>query len=176
MNDQEPNGIAPEETAPEEAAAEEETIGAVGPSTEQQLDELNQRLLRVSADYQNFVKRSQANLQVSLDQQLMGLARDLVTVMDHFDRALEVDPESTSADDLLSGVKSIHGELIKTLAKYGIERVDVEPGDVFDPNLHQALMRTAHDDIESNHVVQQFQPGYALKDKTIRPAGVSVAE
>ena len=177
MNQEEKdNPLMPDADPDVELEQEAQAPSEASPSEDEQLDELNQRLLRVSADYQNYVKRSQTNLQVSLDQQLMGLARELVTVLDHFDRAVEVDPETVNASDLLDGVLSIRDELMRSLNRYGVERLDVAPGQAFDPNQHEAMMRTASDEIESSHVVAQFQPGYTLKDKTIRPAGVSVAE
>ena len=137
---------------------------------------IEQRLLRVSADYQNYVKRSQQNERSALDQQLMSLARDLVVVMDHFDRAVEVDPEQVSAQSVLDGVRIVHDELLRTLSKYGIERLEAVVGEPFDPNRHEAMMRSAVEGLEPNQVAVQLQPGYALRDKTIRPAGVSVSE
>jgi hypothetical protein len=56
------------------------------------------------------------------------------------------------------------------------EQVEVTPGEPFDPNRHEALMRTPHEQVASDHVVQQLQPGYRLGEKTLRPAQVSVAE
>lgn len=141
-----------------------------------QLDEVNNRLLRVSADYQNYIKRSQQNTQTALEQQIMSVAKDLVTVLDHFDRALQVDEEKISAKDLLTGINMVHEELLRTLGKFGIQRIEANAGDAFDPNQHEAMMHQAAEDIESNHIIMQLQPGYALNDKTVRPAGVSVAE
>jgi len=75
----------------------EQDAGSAKPATDQQADleaelaQLNERLLRVSADYQNYVRRSQQNVTDARDQQLMQVARALVTVLDHFDRAIEVD-------------------------------------------------------------------------------------
>jgi molecular chaperone GrpE len=145
-------------------------------AVQQEIDDLKNRLLRVSADYQNFVKRSQTNLQNSLDSQLMSVARDLVMVMDHFDRALDVDPKKVKTQDLLKGVQSIRDELLRALGKHGIERVDAQRGDEFDPNRHEAMMRVSEQDLDTNQIATQFQPGYRLGEKVIRPAGVTVAE
>jgi molecular chaperone GrpE len=143
---------------------------------QKQIIQLQDRLLRVTADYQNYVRRSQQNITTSLEQQLIGIARELVTVLDHFDRAVEVDPQATSTEDLLAGVTIVRDELMRALGRYDIERIDVKKGDPFDPNRHEAMMRQPLEDVESGHIASQFQAGYALKDKTIRPAGVSVAE
>jgi len=141
-----------------------------------QRDELHERLLRVSADYQNYVKRAQANLLVNLDQQLMEIARELVTVLDHFDHALEVNPQNTPTQSLLDGVVIVRDELIRTLQRYGLEKIEVTPGDEFDPTRHEALIHQQAEGIQSNHIASQLQPGYTIKGKTIRPAKVSVAQ
>lgn len=139
-------------------------------------DDLEQRLLRVSADYQNFARRAAQNVESAAQQKLMDIARGLVTVLDHFDRALEADTDKTNPVDLLNGVTIVKNELLSTLSRFGIERLDVGAGDEFDPNKHEALMRQPSEDIESNHVTMQLQPGYTLGEKIVRPAQVGVAE
>jgi len=138
-------------------------------------DELESRLLRVSADYQNFVRRAQQNAESAVEQKLVDIARGLVTVLDHFDRALDIDTQGEPAG-LLQGVTMVRDELLATLKRFGIERVDVEPGEEFDPNRHEALMRQPSDEVQSNHITMQMQPGYVLGEKVIRPAQVGVAE
>ncbi len=137
---------------------------------------LNEKLLRAAADYQNLARRSELNVQAAREQALMDVARSLVSVLDHLDRALGVDPKATPASAIVDGVTMVRDELLRSLKQFGIERVEAEPGEDFDPNRHQAMMRQASDDFESNKVVQQFHPGYMLKNKTVRPAAVSVAE
>lgn len=139
-------------------------------------DDLEQRLMRVSADYQNFARRAHQNVESAAQQKLMDVARALVTVLDHFDRALDADAQKVSAKDLLGGVTIVKNELLSTLNRFGIQRLEVSPGDEFDPNKHEALMRQPSEDIASNHVTMQLQPGYTLGEKIVRPAQVSVAE
>ena len=154
---------AAEQTSPMEALQREK-------------EELHQRLLRVSADYQNYVRRSQSEATKAKEQQLIGMARELVTVLDHFDHALEVDAQKTSTEALMKGVAMVRDELMRTLARFGVERIDAQVGEAFDPNRHEAMMRQPSDEVESNHVAAQLQPGYAIENKTIRPAKVAVAE
>ncbi len=142
---------------------------------QQERDELEQRLMRIAADYENYKKRALRNVTEAEEQALISVGRGLVTVMDHFDRALDVDEAKANTKDVLAGLKIVHDELLAALARFGITRVNAEPGTPFDPNRHEALMRTAAQGIEPDHVVQQFQPGYAINDKTLRPAQVSVA-
>ncbi|MEM1212894.1 MAG: nucleotide exchange factor GrpE [Planctomycetota bacterium] len=169
-----------EELSPDEFA---EAAESVGPEADDPLatlrserDDFEQKYLRVSADYQNYVRRANQNVAAASEQRLMSVARGLVSAMDHFDLALQVDPEKTNATDLLQGVTSIRDELLKALAGVGIERLEVQPGDEFDPVKHEALMRQPGTDVESGRVVMQMQPGYLVGDKIVRPAQVSVAE
>lgn len=157
-----------------EHEAESEEMGLLA-RLQAERDELESKLLRVSADYQNFARRAQQNVNTAVEQKLMDIARGLVTVMDHFDRALDVEATGEAAG-VLQGVTMVHNELLATLNRFGIERVDVEPGTEFDPNRHEALMRQPSDEIESNHITLQMQPGYVLGDKVVRPAQVGVAE
>ncbi len=151
-------------------------VDAPAGSVEQERDDLQDRLLRVTADYQNFVRRSRQNTTDALDQQLMELTRSLITVLDHFDRALETDAEAVTANSVLEGVQMVRDELLKSLERFGVRRMNVGRGDEFDPNQHEALMRQPVDDLEPNHVASQLQPGYTLGEKTVRPAQVTVAE
>ncbi len=145
-------------------------------SLQKELGQVNARLLRVSADYQNYVRRSHQNVANARDEQMIGVAKALVTVLDQFDRAIEVNCDETTTMSLLEGVKIVRDELLHTLERFGVERLEVKSGEEFDPTRHEALMRQTAEDVDANHVVAQLQPGYLLGDKTIRPAQVSVSE
>jgi len=160
------------EAAENEAETEEQGVLS---RLQAERDELESKLLRVSADYQNFARRAQQNVDSAVEQKLVDMARSLVTVLDHFDRALE-GQDKDKAEGVLRGVFMVHEELLATLNRFGIERLDVAPGTEFDPNQHEALMRQPSDEVESNHVTMQMQPGYVLGEKVIRPAQVGVAE
>ncbi len=170
----------PDLEAPSDAQADEDGVVAeeVDPLTAMQgeRDAMEDKLKRMVADYQNFARRAEQNLTTARQQQLLEVAKQLVTVLDHFDSALGVDPETTSTQDLLKGVGMVYDELMRSLTAFGVRRLDVEAGEPFDPNQHEALMRQADTDIEPNHITAQLQPGYLLGDLTIRPAKVSIAE
>lgn len=163
-----------DDAAEQEQAQEAQELDPLA-QMQAQRDELESRLLRVSADYQNFVRRAQQNTNAAVEQKLIDMARSLVTVMDHFDRALEGQSKD-EATGVLQGVMMVHDELLSTLNRFGIERLDVQPGEEFDPNRHEALMRQPSETIESNHITMQMQPGYVLGNKIIRPAQVGVAQ
>lgn len=145
-------------------------------SLQAQRDELESRLVRVSADYQNYVRRSQKNIVAACDEQLMRLAKSLLTPLDQFDQALAVDPEHVTPQSILQGVQIVRDELMKVLEQYGVKRLDAQPGEEFDPVHHEAVQRLPMDDLQSGSVAQQLQPGYTLGDKTLRPAKVVVVE
>ncbi|MEQ9461760.1 MAG: nucleotide exchange factor GrpE [Phycisphaeraceae bacterium] len=138
-------------------------------------DEFESKFLRAAADYQNYARRAGLNADAAREQAVFDTAKKLVSVMDAFDRALAIDPEKTTITDLLAGVSLVREEFLKTLNSLGVERIEAQPGEPFDPARHEALMRANSDDYEPNHVVQQFQPGYAARGKTVRGAQVSVS-
>lgn len=142
----------------------------------EQCAQMESKYLRAAADLQNYAKRTGQNIADARQQQLMDVARALVVVLDHFDHALEVDPDSTSADALLKGVRIVRDELLGSLERFGVKRFEVKQGEQFDPNRHEAMMRQAVEGLEPDRVAAQLQPGYMLDEKTLRPAKVSVTE
>ena len=139
-------------------------------------DELQQKVLRMSADYQNYVRRSEQNVGKARDEMVMTVARSVVGVLDHFDRALEIETNTATVDSLMQGMQLVRDELLKSLETFGVRRLEARQGDEFDPNRHEALMRTSVEGMDANCIAQQLQPGYLLGDKTIRPAQVAVTE
>ncbi len=142
----------------------------------QQNAELQSKLLRAHADYQNFARRSQMNVMAAKDQQTGEMARDLLPALDQFDIALSVDPAKATAKSLLDGINMVRDELMRSLGKHGITRITAKKGDEFDPTRHEAMMRQKADGVVTNHIVAQLQPGYMLGQRTLRPVKVSVAE
>lgn len=141
-----------------------------------EVEELKARLQRLSADYQNYVMRSNQQAAIARDGAITDMARAMLTVLDHLDHALQVEVESADARTVLDGVKIVQSSLVGSLSQFGIERVDAKVGDAFDPDIHEALMRQSVEGIEPNHITMQMQPGYVRDGKTIRPAKVAVAE
>ena len=139
-------------------------------------DELESRLLRVSADYQNFVRRTQQNTKDACEQQLFQLAKALLMPLDHLDHAMALDLEKAASDSFVKGVQIVRDELTKVLDQFGIKRLKVRAGDEFDPVCHEAVQRMAVEGLASGVVAEQVQSGYVLGDKTLRPAKVVVAQ
>lgn len=141
-----------------------------------QRDELQDRLLRVSADYQNFVRRSHQGTEDACRHQMMQTLKALLTPLDYFDHALAVDLEKTTPQGLLQGVEIVRDEFLKTLEQFGMKRIQVTAGEPFDPTRHEALARQPVEGLEPDYVAEQLQPGYTLGEIVLRPAKVVVTQ
>ncbi len=161
----------PQPSAEEQGAPAQDDLAAVG----QERDELLGRLQRVSADYLNYQKRVQRDIQEARTFANTELIKGLLGVLDDMERALEAARVNHGEDDpLYTGMQLVHGKALETLGKFGLEIIEAE-GKPFDPELHQAMARMPADDIETNTVVEELVRGYTLNGRTIRPAGVVVA-
>jgi molecular chaperone GrpE len=106
-------------------------------------------------------------------------ARDVLTVADNFQRAIDTVPKDAVSDDgplktLFEGVELTGRELLSTLERHGVKRID-PTGMRFDPNLHQAMMQVDNPEVPNGTVMQAFQPAYMIEDRILRPAMVVVS-
>lgn len=161
---------APDEQAEEAASADDK--GAADAA----VAEMQQRYLRLQADFANFKKRT-ANEKLQISELVkMEVLTNVLPVMDNFERALQV-PQDKMTDDVKSfidGYEMIYKQLLAVLEKEGVAKIDAV-GKPFDPNFHQAVMRVESDEYENDTVVEVLQDGYLLGEKTLRPAMVKVA-
>lgn len=137
--------------------------------------ELNERYLRMLADYRNFQRRTLESEPRIRASGIAGVARSLVPALDQFDLALS---SAGDAESLRSGMRLIRDELLKGLAANGVEVVEPSVGDAFDPNLHEAVMRQAPEsgvEVEPGAISMLLQAGYRLGEVVIRPAKVGLA-
>jgi molecular chaperone GrpE len=162
------------ETVDESAA--EEFVEDVDPFDElrNERDELYARLQRVSADYQNFMRRSETNLVDSIHLASGDVLKRFVPVLDHFDTALGVETKSEDAKALHDGFRIVRDELLKVLQQAGVERVEPQVGDAFDPHRHEAMLQQTAEGVNPGHIAMVFQPGYVYKNRTLRAAKVAV--
>lgn len=134
---------------------------------------LKEKMLRLQAEYDNFRKRTQKEKAADLKYKSQELATSLVTVVDNFDRALQVKPDESTVNSFYSGMEIVYRQMLQALTEAGVEEIKTE-GEMFDPNLHQAVMQVEDDQFESQAIVDTLQKGYRLKDRVIRPAMVKV--
>ena len=175
---------APEMTALEkrlaEKAAQESDEGAdenAGPETlteaQEAIAELNERIVRLTADFDNFRKRAQREKDEARQFANQGLLEKLLPVLDNFEMALTAVKDADPS--VRDGVQMILDQLLGVLKESGVEPVDAM-GQPFDPNLHEALSQEETTEVEEGTGVQQVQRGYKLNDRLVRPARVVVAK
>jgi molecular chaperone GrpE len=140
-------------------------------------DEHWQNLLRTTADFDNFKKRAARERQEALKFATEGLLEKLIPVLDNFEMALLAaqQGQATSAESLRTGVQMIHQQLRNVLADAGLTEVSAQ-GQVFDPNVHEAVSQQESTTLPEGHVLQQLRKGYRLRDRLLRPATVVVAK
>ncbi|HXH39165.1 MAG TPA: nucleotide exchange factor GrpE [Thermoanaerobaculia bacterium] len=151
-----------------EVAAREAVAG--GPAKAQE-DDFRDRYVRTLADFENFRKRSEREKDDFRRYALVGVIRDLLPVIDNFDRALEHAEED---DEFHKGVALIYKQLFDVLQRHGLKPI-TESGVRFDPNIHEAVVREEDPSVPSHTVVAILQKGYFLHDRLLRPALVKVA-
>lgn len=137
--------------------------------------EWRDKYLRSIADFQNYQRRALQNEQDARKGGISSAVQNVVNVMDHFDLALAQDPSKASAEQIIAGVKVIREELLKALVNTGVRIISPKANDEFQPGQHEAIMQQSADGVDKGNVAMLFQPGYALGERIIRPAKVSVA-
>lgn len=147
---------------------------------EAEVAQLKDQLLRAMAETENVRKRGERQSEDARRYAATGFARDMLSVADNLERALDAVPaerrdESDLMQTLLGGLESVRGELLRTLQQHNIERI--EPlGEPFDPNLHEAMFEVPGSEYPNGTVAQVVQPGYRLHDRLLRPARVGVSK
>ncbi len=182
-----PPASAPVEAAPEAEAAEPLAPIEVATISPEQLEELKQRaakadehwdrLLRTTADFDNFRKRAAREKVEAVRFANEGLIAKLLPVLDSFEMALSAAQNAgdEAGKSLQAGVTMIYQQLRAVLQEAGVEEVDAT-GKMFDPNLHEAVSQQESAEIPEGQVMQQLRKGYKLRERLLRPATVIVAK
>jgi len=130
------------------------------------------RAARIQAEFENFRKRNAKAQEEYREYALADALRALLPILDSLDNALKTN--AASLEDFHSGIELIDKQFHDALAKLGVQPISTE-GQPFDPNLHQAVQMVDTGEAEDNHVLDELQRGYKLKDRLLRPAMVRVA-
>jgi molecular chaperone GrpE len=152
-----------------------ESLAAVTAERDQlqgEVAELQDRLLRKQAEFENFRKRSDRDRSDFLQYAGMEVVREILPILDDFERAMKTE---TSDASYQKGIELIYQRLLETLKKIGLEPIEASVGQEFDPNLHQAVVRVETDEVPDHTIIEEFQRGYNFKGKLLRPAMVKVA-
>jgi molecular chaperone GrpE len=137
-------------------------------------DDYYDRLLRKTAEFDNYRKRIERERREQADHAIAGLLLELLQIVDDFDRALTADAAG-STGSYRKGVELIHTKLHDLLTKHGVKAIDALGAD-FDPNLHQAVMHEPADGHRDNEVIGELRKGYTLNERLLRPSMVKVAK
>ncbi|MCU9613933.1 nucleotide exchange factor GrpE [Caldibacillus lycopersici] len=140
---------------------------------EKAVEEKDNRLLRLQADFDNYRRRTRSEIESNEKYRSQSLALGILTAIDNFERALQTEVQDEEAKSLLQGMEMIYRNILEALKKEGIEALE-SVGQPFDPEYHHAVMQDSNDQYEPNTVIEEFQKGYKLKDRVIRPAMVKV--
>lgn len=127
------------------------------------------------ADFQNFQRRARANEQTAQEQGVRGVLHSIIPVIDHFQLALAQDPSTGSVRQLVDGVALIRDELLRALSTHGVSVINPQRGEPFDPARHQALLHQPAEGVAPGSVVMCLRQGFAVEERLVRPAEVSVA-
>jgi molecular chaperone GrpE len=158
----------------DEADASPQTAAGEVEDLRRQLAEKQDRLLRAVAEVDNVKRRTQRERDEYVRYANEGLVRDLLPILDNFDRALEAARATHEAAKVVEGVALIQRELLKTLERVGVTRYSAV-GERFDPNRHDAAGRVVSVNQPPDTVVAELTPGYVLNGRVLRPAQVLVA-
>ncbi|SLN18100.1 nucleotide exchange factor GrpE [Oceanibacterium hippocampi] len=180
----EQNAAGTEDRAEDVVEAESDSEAAVemddGDPRDREIADLKDRLLRAMADAENTRRRAERDREEARKFAMANFARDILTLGDNMSRAIENMAKTDTGDSdvlnkLIEGVKMIDADLVSTLERHNIRRLD-PLGEKFDPNFHQAMFEVPDPNAEPGTVVQVLQAGYVISDRLLRPAMVGVAK
>lgn len=140
---------------------------------ERLVEEHNDRYKRLQADFENLRRRTRQEKEELSAVVAQNILLDLLPIVDNFERALG-SAGTQDAAQVLTGVEMIHRQFIQTLEKCGLSAVEAL-GQMFDPQKHEAVMRVEDETQPDGTIVEEFQKGYAVRGKVIRPSMVKVA-
>lgn len=154
-----------EAEAKEQSASVEEIV--------QEKQELFEKLQRVSADYANFQKRAAKQVADSITYEKERILKSMLPVLDNFEHTLQNARAVEDVDVFAKGVRIVYDQMLDVLKSHGVEQIEAV-GEKFDPSKHEAMMRREEEDQEDDIVLEEFQKGYRLSERVLRPSKVIV--
>jgi molecular chaperone GrpE len=165
--DHEETDGAPEEDAPA-------TLESPLEKCQAERDRIKDQLLRTAADFDNFRKRARKDLEQAERRGKEDVLRDVLTVIDNLERAVEATESAVDIEAVRDGVSMVLKLFEDTATRIGLTKVE-SVGQRFDPNLHDAFQQVETAEHPPGTIVREYQPGYRLGEKLLRPAMVVVA-
>jgi len=149
-----------------------------GPTTEERLTaelaDMKDKFLRAKADYQNLQTRSSRERQEAVRYANADFARELLTILDDFERAFEAAGSAETVEGVIDGMRILYDHFLKVLRDQGVEPIEAD-GAVFDPHEHDALSKAPSEEYKAGTVMFVHQRGYRLRDRVLRHARVVVS-
>jgi len=139
------------------------------------LSELNDKYLRLYAEFENYKRFAAKQKEDQLKYANESLLKDLLTVIDHLELALQHSSDDKVLDPLAKGVEMTLKELKTLMERYGLVSIDAI-GKPFDPNIHHAMSQIENDEVDENTVIEEFRKGYMLKERLLRAPLVGVSK
>jgi molecular chaperone GrpE len=154
-------------------AGELEELRVTFEEVKKEKDELFEKLQRVSADYANYQKRAPKQIADTVGYEKERIIKTLLPVLDNLEHTLQNAHSAEDVDVLVKGVKIIYDQLLDVLKSHNVKQIEAK-GEAFDPAMHEAMTQRAEPDAEDNTVLEEFQKGYSLNGRVIRPSKVIV--
>jgi len=145
-------------------------------SLKSEVDEKTDQWLRSRADFENYKKRVLRDATRTKQDAMINILKIFLEISDDLERALKHSPDDKNAQGWVDGIGLIYQKLLNKMKNQGVERMEVNPGDEFDPNIHEAITQEDHPDFEDGQIIEVLQPGYKISDRIIRPAMVRVSK
>ena len=167
-------GVQPEEQKKEVVEREIEEMKKRVEEKEKEAKEHYDRFLRMAADYENYKKRAARDKEEWIKFANEDLIKAVLPLIDNLERAVNHADKVTDTGVLIEGVRLTIQQLLQALSKFGVSSFE-SVGKPFDPTRHEAILTIPTDQQEPNQVLEEFQKGYLLNDRLLRPATVSVS-
>ncbi|RMH34615.1 MAG: nucleotide exchange factor GrpE [Nitrospirae bacterium] len=141
----------------------------------QEYNELQEKYLRLAAEFENYKRRIQREQVEQIKFANEKILKELLTTVDNLERAIQCGRDQQTVGALLEGVELTYKHLVDTLTKFGVKQIE-SAGQPFDPSKHQAVAQVEAPSTPPNMVVEEYQKGYLLNERILRPAMVTVSK
>lgn len=169
-----PTNEAPKDEATASASPAGVSIDEQLQATREERDRFKEKWLRTEADLENYRKRSQKEREQEAQYRSLYLAKDLLGPLDNLHRSLEAAEKGTDVVKLIEGVRMVTRQFAEVLTRHSVVAID-PVGKPFDPNLHQAIQQVPSSDHPPMTVMAEFERGYTLHERVVRPSSVVVS-
>jgi len=159
----------------QDEAADPTSADSQEKQAQEELQIYQDKYIRLSAEFENYKRRAKRDQNDAIRYANESLLKNLLSTLDNLERAIQCGKDAGATGSLLEGVELTHKQFLETVGKLGVRQVS-STGSLFDPNMHQAVAQVESETTEPNTVVEEFQKGYFLHDRILRPAMVTVAK